>query len=106
MANIIRNQYLIPHKLESIYTRSVFIGAILNFIANFLFIVILVDKLLEENSRIPAIVGLAVSLVCLLIFGADNFLIPAMIGIAGALVALKPVLNKNSSKENKEEKNE
>lgn len=71
-----------------------------------LFIVILVDKLLEENSRIPAIVGLAVSLVCLLIFGADNFLIPAMIGIAGALVALKPVLNKNSSKENKEEKNE
>lgn len=71
-----------------------------------LFIVIMVDKLLEKESRIPALVGFGVSLVSLLIFGAENFLIPAMIGIAGALIALKPILNKKSSENKKEDKNE
>lgn len=41
LANIIRNQFLIPHNYERIYTISVFVGAILNFIANCIFIIIM-----------------------------------------------------------------
>jgi len=41
LSNIICNQYLIPHNMERIYSLSVFLGAILNFGANYLFIVML-----------------------------------------------------------------
>lgn len=60
-----------------------------------LFIVLLVDNLLKSKSRIPSFVGLGISLVCLLIFGADNFLIPAMICIAITLMILRPWLSKS-----------
>lgn len=39
LANIIRNQFLIPHHLEKLYSYSVFVGAALNLVANYLFIV-------------------------------------------------------------------
>ncbi len=59
-----------------------------------LFIVILIDNLQKQDSRIPALVGVAVSFVCLLLFGADRFLIPSMIGIAAVLMGLRPFLEK------------
>lgn len=68
-----------------------------------LFIVLLVDNLLKAKSRVnrlPSYIGIIISFVCLLIFGADNFLIPAMIGIAVALMLLRPVLSKNQEVEN------
>ena len=37
------------------------------------------------TSHTPALVGLGVSLVCLLIFGSSDFLIPSMVGITAAL---------------------
>ena len=40
----------------------------------------------------PALVGLGVSLVCLVVFGAEDFLIPAMIGITLALTLLRKTL--------------
>jgi 4-azaleucine resistance transporter AzlC len=73
-----------------------------------LFVVILTENLLKPESRLSALVGLGVSLVCLLLFGSENFLIPAMIGIAAALLALRPVLgpknmpNKNAPDEEAE----
>lgn len=59
-----------------------------------LFIVILTDNLLKKSSRIPALIGLAVSLICLLIFGADRFLIPSMLSITVVLMLARPVLEK------------
>lgn len=59
-----------------------------------LFVVILTEHMLKPDGRIPALTGLSISLVCLLIFGAGGFLIPSMIGIAGALMILRPVLSK------------
>lgn len=64
-----------------------------------LFVVIITQNLLKQESRIPAIIGICVSLISLLIFGADNFLIPAMIGISIALIAFKPILSKNKEAE-------
>ena len=37
------------------------------------------------RCRIPIYLGLGVSLACLFIFGADNFLIPSMLGISAGL---------------------
>lgn len=39
LSSIIRNQYLIPNNEEKVYTCSVIVGAILNFICNYVFLV-------------------------------------------------------------------
>lgn len=67
-----------------------------------LFVVILTDNLLKRERRIPALAGVAVSLACLVAFGADRFLIPSMAGIALVLMALRPVLEKQERKEGAE----
>ena len=41
LANIIRNQFLIPHNYERVYIISVFAGAILNLVANYILIVVM-----------------------------------------------------------------
>lgn len=64
-----------------------------------LFVVILTDKLTNKESRVPALIGLAVSFVCLLIFGPANFLIPSMIGITVALFAARPLLDRKEGGE-------
>lgn len=62
-----------------------------------LFVVILTEDLLKRETRLPALVGVGVSLVCLLAFGADGFLIPAMLGITAALLLLRPVLGQKEA---------
>lgn len=57
-----------------------------------LFLVVMVEQWRTTRDHRPALVGLGVSLVCLLVFGADDFLIPAMIGIALVLTLLRPAL--------------
>lgn len=59
-----------------------------------LFVVILTDNLLKPASRIPALAGLGITLICLMVFGTDSFLIPSMIGITAVLMILRPVLTK------------
>ena len=44
-----------------------------------LFITVFVEQWKSTKDHIPAIIGLAASVVCLLIFGTANFLIPTMI---------------------------
>lgn len=50
-----------------------------------LFVVIFVEQWESTKNHMPALIGLGISLLCLLVFGADNFLIPAMIGITAGL---------------------
>ncbi|MGN0268719.1 MAG: AzlC family ABC transporter permease [Lachnospiraceae bacterium] len=63
-----------------------------------LFTVILTDNLLKQESRIPSLVGLGISLICLVVFGQNQFLIPSMAGIAAALMLLRPLLEKERYK--------
>lgn len=72
----------------SINTRGV------DFSMTALFTVIFTDNMVKKSSRIPSLVGISVSFLCLLIFGASNFLIPSMICITVILMLLRPVLNK------------
>jgi len=57
-----------------------------------LFVVIFIDQWQATKRHSPALIGLGLSILSLLIFGADKFLIPAMIAIALALTLLRKKL--------------
>lgn len=59
-----------------------------------LFIVIFVGQWIENKNHIPALTGVGVTLLCLLIFGEQYFIIPSMIGIIAALLLMRPILEK------------
>ena len=61
----------------------------IDFALTALFITIFVEQWLSTRRHAPAIIGVVVSAVCVLIFGADNFLIPAMCLITFAVAVLK-----------------
>ena len=62
-----------------------------------LFITVFVDQWLSVKKNTPALIGLGVSILCLMIFGSANFLIPAMIGILGVLTLLRKQLEQNQT---------
>lgn len=61
----------------------------IDFALTALFITVFLDQWLTSKDHSPALIGLSVSALCLLIFGAEGFLIPAMIVIAIWLCARK-----------------
>ena len=61
----------------------------IDFALTALFFTIFVEQWLSTRRHAPAIIGVVVSAVCVLIFGADNFLIPAMCLITFAVAVLK-----------------
>ena len=64
----------------------------LNFVMTAMFVVIFLEQWMKEKQHITAVVGVVISAVCLIIFGADSFMIPTMACILLALTALrKPV---------------
>jgi len=64
-----------------------------------LFLVVMTEQWRASRDHTPALVGLGVSLACLVVFGADNFLIPAMIGITLALTLLRGRLQRSAQRE-------
>lgn len=52
-----------------------------------LFVVIFVEQWLTSRDHVPALLGLGLTLLCLLIWGTEEFLIPAMILIIIVLSA-------------------
>lgn len=50
-----------------------------------LFVTVFVEQWKSTKNHVPAVTGVVVSVICLLIFGADNFLIPSMILITALL---------------------
>ena len=51
----------------------------IDFVLTALFITICVEQWLDSENHAPALKGFTASILCLLIFGAENFLIPSMI---------------------------
>ena len=66
-----------------------FNSAGIDFSMTALFVAIFVEQWEKTKQHLPALLGIAVSIVCILIFGADNFLIPAMIGICVGLFLMR-----------------
>lgn len=54
-----------------------------------LFLVVMTEQWRTSRDHRPALVGLGVSLACLWVFGASDFLIPAMVGITVVLTMLR-----------------
>lgn len=61
----------------------------LDFAMTAMFVVIFLDQWRKENGHAASLIGLGASLLCLLIFGADNFLLPAMACILAFLTLLR-----------------
>lgn len=66
----------------------------LEFVMTALFVVIFLDNWLKEKRHVSSLVGLAISLVCLLLFGPDKFLLPSMAMIFLILSIAGPYLKK------------
>ncbi len=53
----------------------------IDFVLTALFITIFVEQWLSSKKHFPAVIGVAVSAVCLILFGSESFLIPSMLVI-------------------------
>ena len=61
----------------------------IGFVMTAMFAVIFLEQFLKEKNHIPSYLGIAVSALCLVLFGADNFIIPAMAVILLTLTVLR-----------------
>lgn len=66
----------------------------LDFVMTAMFVVIFMEQWLKEKQHQPALIGLGISLLGLLIFGADRFILPAMAAILGLLMLLQKQFEK------------
>lgn len=66
----------------------------LDFVMTAMFVVIFMEQWLKEKKHTSALIGLGVSIICLIAFGSEHFIIPAMLGILGTLTLLRQSLNK------------
>ena len=69
----------------------------ISFVMTAMFVVIFMDQWLKEDQHLSSLIGLGVSLICLLIFGADSFMIPTMITIVVLLTVLRHRLEKEEN---------
>ncbi len=60
-----------------------------------LFVTIFLGKMGDEKNRLSGIIGVAVTLLCLIIFGKENFLLPAMMVICLVLCFYKEAGNES-----------
>lgn len=66
----------------------------ISFVMTSMFAVIFLEQFLNEKNHLPSYAGLAISALCLLIFGADNFIIPSMAAILAILTFLRNHIEK------------
>lgn len=74
-----------------------------DFVMTAMFVVIFLEQWRKETNHLNALVGAAASVVCLLIFGPDDFLIPSMICILVALTLLRKPLEQPQEQEVQEQ---
>lgn len=60
----------------------------LDFVMTALFVVIFLEHLLKNEDKRSALLGMVISIACLLIFGSDGFMIPAMVLILISLMGM------------------
>ena len=66
----------------------------LDFVMVAMFVVIFMEQWLKETNHTNSLVGMGISLACLIIFGAEQLILPAMLLILCSLTALRPFLEK------------
>ncbi len=66
----------------------------IDFVMTAMFVVIFLEQWLKEKTHITSVLGLGISALSLLVFGADDFIIPAMIGLLAVLTLIRKPLEK------------
>lgn len=66
----------------------------LDFVMTAMFVVIFMEQWMKEKSHTCSILGLLLSLICLIIFGPDRFIIPAMLMLLAMLTFLRTPLTR------------
>ena len=69
----------------------------LDFVMTAMLVVIFMEQWLKEKRHTSALVGIGISLLCLLTFGADHFIIPSMLAILGVLTLIRNPLERGES---------
>ena len=64
-----------------------------------LFVVILVDQLRGAKTALPAAIAVVSGIVCILLFGAANFILPSLLITVAVLCLLRPRLEKYTEEE-------
>jgi 4-azaleucine resistance transporter AzlC len=54
-----------------------------------LFVIIFIDQWEKCKNHLPALLGLGVSVLCLLLFGESNFMLPSLLVVSGLLLFSK-----------------
>lgn len=67
----------------------------LDFVMTAMFLVIFMEQWLKDKKHTSALLGLGLSLLCLITFGADSFIIPAMAAILVVLTLLRSPMERN-----------
>ena len=71
----------------------------LSFVMTAMFVVIFMEQWLKEIRHESALIGLGLSVLCLVIFGAENFMIPSMVAILVVLTAFRRPLDRQQDTE-------
>ncbi len=69
----------------------------LEFVMTAMFVVIFLEQWLKDKKLTSALLGLGLSLLCLIAFGAENFIIPSMLAILGVLTLLRKPMEKEET---------
>lgn len=69
----------------------------LDFVMTAMFVVIFLEQWLKEKNHVSAVMGILLSLLCLIAFGADHFMIPAMLAIFASLTLTRGRLERGVS---------
>ena len=78
----------------------------LEFVMTAMFVVIFLEQWLKEKDHTSSLIGLGISILCLIACGADNFIIPAMLAILGVLTLMRHPFERKESVESKAGVNE
>lgn len=64
----------------------------LDFVMTAMFVVIFMEQWMKDKTHTSALLGIVLSLLCVIVFGADSFIIPAMAAIVIVLTVLRKPL--------------
>ena len=71
----------------------------LDFVMTAMFVVIFMEQWLKEKRHFSSLMGLGLSLLCLIAFGSDHFIIPSMLAILGVLTLMRGMIEKEGADE-------
>lgn len=69
----------------------------LDFVMTAMFVVIFMEQWIKEKNHTSSLLGLGLSLLCLLLFGADDFIIPAMLMLLAVLTFMRSFWEKGGA---------